>query len=106
MPNDRLAEIKARREAVTAQDVDWLVGEVERLNAELSERWPFLSGVMYAAAEMANCNSTLALEIVRAAGSWENFREHCNNYDLRRFAKAVGKYGVDSLCKENRWSRP
>ena len=68
-------------------------------NREIKGR-AFLSGVMYALAEMlsAGGSSVHAVEIARAAGAWEDFRAaDCAAYDLRRFARAVGQQGVRSL---------
>lgn len=45
MSADRLAEIKARAEAATPEDVPWLVKQVERLEAWKTEALPVMEGL-------------------------------------------------------------
>ena len=97
-------------------DIDWLIAEVEGLKAEkvqaeaerdalaaeLKENWPFLGGVMYAAAEMVSngMDMTVPLEILTASGHWDEFEAHCNSCDVERFRQAVGEKCVNRLRRK------
>lgn len=96
--------------------VGWLIAEVERLKAEkaqaeaerdalaaeLKENWPFLGGVMYAAAEMVTngMDATIPLDILMASGHWAEFEAHCNSCDVERFRQAVGEKCVNRLRRK------
>ena len=73
--------------------------EVARLTAEVEKA--YLRGTMYVIAEVCRQGlETNVEEIVKIAhgmGNWSSYCVACECYDLRAFAKVVGKWGLSEM---------